>query len=161
VGAVKIQTMPEHKHLKRLDRIWITNPRYFITVCTENRRPILASEETVSVLRKEWEAAMERHGWAVGSYVVMPDHVHFFCTDGEQGVTLSEFVGKWKEWTAKALKQTAGLDGHIWQSGFFDHLLRSSESYSEKWEYVQNNPVHVGLVKRTDDWPYRGHIHYR
>ena len=91
----------------------------------------------------------------------MPDHVHFFCTDGEQSVTLSEFAGKWKEWTAKALKWQAGLDGQIWQSGFFDHLLRSSESYSEKWEYVRENPVRAGLVNRSDEWPYWGHIHYR
>ena len=153
--------MPEHKHLKRLDKIWTANPRYFITVCTENRRQILASEEKAAVLISEWEAAMERHGWAVGSYVIMPDHVHFFCTDSEQGILLSEFVGKWKEWTAKALKRKAGLDGQIWQSGFFDHLLRSSESYSEKWEYVRNNPVRAGLVENPEEWPYWGHVHYR
>jgi REP element-mobilizing transposase RayT len=153
--------MPDHKHLSRLDRIWITNPRYFITVCTEKRRKILAGEKTVFVLCREWESAMERHGWAVGSYVVMPDHVHFFCTDGEQGVTLSEFIGKWKEWTAKALKREAGLGGQIWQKGFFDHLLRSSESYSEKWEYVRNNPVRAGLVAKPEDWPFSGSIHYR
>jgi REP element-mobilizing transposase RayT len=153
--------MPDYKHLIRLDRMWITNPRYFITICTVNRRKILAEEKAVFVLRREWESAMERHGWAIGSYVVMPDHVHFFCTDGEQGVRLSEFVGKWKEWTTKALKREAGLDGQIWQKGFFDHLLRSSESYSEKWEYVRNNPVRAGLVAQPEDWPFSGSIHYR
>jgi len=153
--------MSDHKHLKRLDRIWVVNPRYFITVCTENRRKILASEKAVSVLSREWESAIDRHGWAVGSYVIMPDHVHFFCTDGEQGVKLSEFIGKWKEWTAKTLKREAALNGQIWQGGFFDHLLRSAESYSEKWDYVQKNPVRAGLVENPDDWPYRGSIHYR
>jgi REP element-mobilizing transposase RayT len=153
--------MLNHKHLKRLDRIWVTNPRYFITVCTETRQKILASEKTVSVLRNEWEAALTRHGWAIGSYVVMPDHVHFFCTDGEQGTALSAFIGKWKEWTAKRLQREAGVKGIIWQKGFFDHLLRSSESYSEKWDYVRNNPVRAGLVENPDDWPYRGHVHYK
>lgn len=74
---------------------------------------------------------------------------------------LSDFIGKWKEWTAKALKREVGLERQIWQSGFFDHLLRSSESYSEKWNYVRNNPVWTGLVTNPDDWPYLGHIHYR
>ena len=122
--------MVDHKHLRRLDRIWVANPRYFITVCMENRQKSLASEKAVAVLCSEWKGALDKHGWAVGSYVVMPDHVHFFCTDGEQGVTLSDFMGKWKEWTAKRLKQEADLSGKIWQSGFFDHLLRSAESYS-------------------------------
>jgi REP element-mobilizing transposase RayT len=127
----------------------------------ENRQKSLASEKAVAVLCSEWKGALDKHGWAVGSYVVMPDHVHFFCTDGEQGVTLSDFIGKWKEWTAKRLKQEADLSGKIWQSGFFDHLLRSAESYSEKWEYVRNNPVRAGLVQNQDDWPYWGSIHYR
>jgi putative transposase len=152
--------MSEYKHLCRLGRVWTANPRYFVTICTEKRRAILADEHIVSVLRREWKSALERHGWAVGSYTVMPDHVHFFCTDGGSRTTLSEFIGKWKEWTAKAMKREAGLDVRIWQKSFFDHLLRSSESYSEKWDYVRNNPVRAGLVAQPDDWPYSGHIHY-
>ena len=33
--------------------------------------------------------------------------------------------------------------------GFFDHLIRHSESYSEKWEYVRQNPVRAGLVNES------------
>jgi len=153
--------MQNHKHLKRLDRIWITNPRYFITICTEGRRNILATEKVVTVLCEEWLSATDRHGWAIGSYCVMPDHVHFFCTDGEQGVTLSGFLAKWKEWTTKRLNREVGIDGKIWQKGFFDHLLRSSESYSEKWNYVRNNPVRAGLVVQPEDWAFSGFVHYR
>jgi putative transposase len=46
----------------------------------------------------------------------------------------------------------------VWQRGFFDHLLRGSESYSEKWNYVRENPVRAGLVASADDWPYSGEI---
>jgi len=35
--------------------------------------------------------------------------------------------------------------------GFFDHILRNDESYSEKWEYVRENPVRAGLVQRAQD----------
>ena len=153
--------MTQHKHLRRLDQVWTTNPRYFITVCSHNHRRILAGEQVVEILKREWEGSWERHGWAVGSFVVMPDHVHFFCTDGEQGKTLARFIGAWKEWTAKAVKRECGIDGVVWQKGFFDHLLRSSESYSEKWRYVQNNPVRAGLAADVDDWPFQGCIHYR
>ena len=41
-----------------------------------------------------------------------------------------------------------------WQAGFFDHVLRSDESRSEKWEYIRMNPVRAGLVEEADDWPY-------
>jgi len=44
------------------------------------------------------------------------------------------------------------------QKGFFDHLLRSGESYSQKWEYVRDNPVRAGLVEAWEEWPYNGEI---
>ena len=46
----------------------------------------------------------------------------------------------------------------LWQRGFFDHVLRSEESYAQKWAYVRDNPIRAGLVKRGDDWPYAGEI---
>jgi len=46
----------------------------------------------------------------------------------------------------------------LWQPGFFDHVLRSDESYSQKWEYVRENPVRAGLVRRIDEWPYQGEL---
>jgi hypothetical protein len=42
--------------------------------------------------------------------------------------------------------------------GFFDHLIRHSESYAEKWEYVRLNPVRAGLVKTCQEWPWQGEI---
>ena len=41
-------------------------------------------------------------------------------------------------------------------TGFFDHILRNDESYTEKWKYVRENPVHAGVVQRAHDWPYQG-----
>ena len=48
----------------------------------------------------------------------------------------------------------------IWEEGFFDHILRSDESYLQKWNYVRENPVRAGLVKSEVDWPYQGEIVY-
>ncbi len=45
-----------------------------------------------------------------------------------------------------------------WQKGFFDHLIRHSESYAEKWEYVCQNPVRAGLVAVAEDWQWQGEI---
>jgi putative transposase len=37
-------------------------------------------------------------------------------------------------------------------------VLRSSDSYSQKWHYVKENPVRAGLIKRSDEWPWQGEI---
>src|SRR5207248_4124540 len=68
-----------HKHLRRLQRVWIDWPIYFITTCIFKRRAILASREVAAILVDEWRNAHDRHGWAIGRYVIMPDHVHFFA----------------------------------------------------------------------------------
>jgi REP element-mobilizing transposase RayT len=82
----------------------------------------------------------------------MPDHVHLFVRGGPD-FTLSSSVGGPKRAMSVALKSP-----RLWQPGFFDHILRSDESYADKWNYIRDNPVRVGLVQTADDWPYRGEI---
>ena len=149
-----------HKHLRRLSRVFASHPQYFITVCTQARRAILHSDDVVQILRDEWHTAQERHGWVVGRYVIMPDHVHFFCAEHAPAKSLAAFVGAWKEWTSKRMVRELNLTMPIWQPEFFDHVLRSDESFAEKWEYVRQNPVRAGLVEQVADWPHQGFVHY-
>jgi REP element-mobilizing transposase RayT len=53
---------------------------------------------------------------------------------------------------------TGATTSAIWQPGFFDHVMRDSESYASKWQYVRDNPLRAGLVERSEDWPYQGEI---
>ena len=93
--------MTEHKQLRRLDTIWVTPAIYFVTICAKDRRPIMANFGTVDILRREFAAARERHGWRIGRFVVMPDHVHFFCIGDERrdASSVSRFVGAIKRAT--------------------------------------------------------------
>ena len=74
-------------------------------------------------------------------------------------VTLSSWIGGLKRaMSVTLLKETqpSRLPPQrtgFWQPGFFDHILRTDESYGEKWNYVRNNPVRAGLVKNAGDWP--------
>ena len=152
--------MPGRKHLRRLERILDTDraPVFYVTTCVQNRARILAAPHIAAILVQAWQDAPAVHGWLVGRYVVMPDHVHFFtapCTKNAKG--LSSFVGAWKQWTRRRIR-AAGPKSFAWQREFFDHLLRSGESYNQKWEYVRDNPVRKELVCRPEDWPYQGEV---
>jgi len=152
-----------HKQVRRLGRIWIDSPIYFITTCTNNRRQVLARDEVAKVLVDELRVGHGQHGWAVGRYVIMPDHVHFFCRPERDGKKLSEFVGFWKSYTSRRINalgspRSTPADTTLWQREFFDHILRSDESYSQKWNYVRDNPVRAGLVRSADAWKYAGEI---
>jgi len=160
-GSPTPATTTHHSHLRRLSKVFVDDPTYFITTNTKNRRKILNSPAAHQILREEWEDALERHGWAIGSYIVMPDHVHFFCKPTHEAKELSKLMQHWKQWTSKRIKKELHLEGSLWQEEFFDHLLRSHESYSEKWNYVEQNPVRAGLVERAEDWPFAGYVHYK
>jgi putative transposase len=131
-------------------------PLYFITVCTHGRRSILASDE----FHKHFVSFMKRkseQGIACGEYVIMPEHMHFFLRFNPREYQLGRTVGFIKKSLSKSLGKS-GIPLPHWQSGFFDHVLRSADSYSEKWNYIQENPVRAGLVDCSSEWKYQGAI---
>ena len=148
--------MLERNHLRRLERIWIKNPIYFLTLCTARRRKILAEPIAARILTDSWFAALSVHGWAVGRYVIMPDHVHFFTAAQHEAKPLSAFMRDWKKWTTRHLYHAGRISLPVWQAEFFDHILRSTDSYEEKWNYVRENPARAGLTASADVWPYSG-----
>ncbi len=126
----------------------------FLTVCVRQRRPLLANAEAVSLIVEAWRLADR---WAVGRYVIMPNHVHLFCAPAVVPMhPLKTWVGFWKNQVTRRWPREDATP--IWQTEFWDRQLRRGESYAEKWDYVVNNPVRHGLVKEAADWPYQGEM---
>ncbi len=84
----------------------------------------------------------------------MPDHIHLFAGTHDGQIALENWVRYWKSQFTKR----HGRPEHRWQSGYWDTRLRGNESYESKWEYVRNNPVRHGLVRRVEDWEFQGTI---
>src|ERR1044072_1786421 len=125
----------------RLGLISVDQPLYFVTFSTRDRRAIPSVGDAQLVLQRYACRGIDKFNVALGRYVIMPDHVHLFVRGGRNFILFS-WIGGLKRAISVALK----LPG-LWQPGFFDHILRSDESYAEKWNYVHDNPVRAGLVK--------------
>jgi REP element-mobilizing transposase RayT len=152
-----------HGHFKyprrppRLERLFArVHPFYFITFNTYKRLHLLAHPEVHETFRTFCIRA-ETHNVAVGRYVILPDHIHLFVLFGVEAVPLPTWIHALRTVIGKTLLKL-GIARPHWQEGFFDHLLRSSESYSQKWEYVRMNPVRAQLSETADAWPYQGEI---
>jgi putative transposase len=87
----------------------------------------------------------------------MPDHLHLFI-GGPEDFELGRWMGMLKQRLEKEILSRRRGPTPLWQRGFFDHVLRSDQSYSEKWNYVRDNPVRAGLVGNANDWPYAGEV---
>ena len=128
----------------------------FVTVCTKNRKPILARPEVHDLLKQTWETAC---GWLVGKYIIMPDHVHLFCSPAyPEAPDIGKWVQYWK--TLVSRRWPWPEEQPIWQRDFWDRKLRKEEKYLEKWMYVFLNPVRKGLVEKPEEWPFSGELNY-
>ncbi len=133
----------------------------FLTVCTQDRKRLLARADVVALLRDSWRAA---ESWRVGRFMVMPDHVHLFCAPatlhGTDGAVPSRPIGQWvRYWKTLASRRWPRVDEQpVWQLDFWDTQLRHLRHYDEKWEYVRQNPVRAGLVAEPAAWPHQGEI---
>ena len=121
----------------------------FLTVCSRKRKPVLDNPIVHAALIDSW---LEASSWLIGSYSIMPDHIHLFCAPSAENHEIETWVTFWKRCLRRRLKTNEPL----FQAHSFHHRLRQNESYSEKWDYVRMNPVRAGLVADPDHWPYQG-----
>lgn len=81
------------------------------------------------------------------AFAVMPNHVHIvFRLLGD----LDQVVKSWKSYTAHRANEILRRSGPLWQSDYFDVLVRDSEQLQRTITYVLDNPAKAGLV----DWPH-------
>jgi putative transposase len=123
----------------------------FLTVCTRHRNRWLASDKVHRDLVTVWQSTPE---WAVGTYVVMPDHLHLLTWPRSLDLDFDRWVTLWKS----RFSLLHGDHQHRWQAGSFHHRIRSFESAEEKRTYLLMNPVRAGLVSDADGWPYQGEL---
>ena len=125
----------------------------FDTVCTKDRSPWLANRGVHDLLRSIW--ATDATAWAMGKYIVLPDHIHFFAGATGDTVPYENWVRYWKSQFTKRHK----IAEHTWQVDHWDTRIRSCSVYEQKWEYVRMNSVRHGYVDSPEQWLYQGQIH--
>jgi REP element-mobilizing transposase RayT len=120
---------------------------FFITICAATRGVnSLCTDEIGPQLIAAAETYHAAGRWWLKVFLLMPDHAHMlvsFPPDSDMATT----IRVWKSYQTRTL-------GVRWQSGFFDHRLRSDESEELKAEYIRMNPVRAGLVAGAEEWPF-------
>ena len=161
--------MPNRKPNRIAGYDYSQSGAYFITICTQDRKKILSrisvgtplpgcpQEPCVELL---WHGevadkyirqvdAFYEH-LSIDQYVIMPDHIHLLITihDGHpercvptRTSEIARFVGTFKRFCNKE------YGSNIWQSRYYDHVIRNQQDYNEVWEYIENNPTKWAINK--------------
>ena len=151
----------KHSRLKTYD---YTNSGWsFITFCTNDRAHVLSSivgrgaltppRVELTNIGKIAAEVIERTsvvypGISIDNYVIMPNHVHLLIrispVDGgvraprptENGsVSITEVIKAMKSIT------TRKIGTKIWQTSFYDHVIRNDEDYQTRFRYIKENPA--------------------
>ena len=131
---------------------------YFITLCTQNRTPLLGEivEGMVclsplgKVVEEQTELLPGRYDrLLLDKYVIMPNHIHMIlriaerinplptgAASGEKHSDIPNVVGKWK---AGITRRLGGR--RLWQDTYFDRVIRGEEEYLRIWNYIDTNPA--------------------
>ena len=143
---------------------------YFITICTQNRRPILSRIVGTGVLDCP-QTKLTRHGkiadkyikqlndfyehLSIESYVIMPNHIHILLWVKEIKNTINNGQSRTPVPTnikrannacsqfVSTFKRFCNKEygENIWQSRFNDHIIRNREDYKEHIKYIYENPI--------------------
>ena len=156
VSDHKIMHLPESRpdrnprEKSHVPPFWVEKEAlYFITInCAERGKNQLAIDSVAKELFSTISFYHESGCWWPEVVLLMPDHLHALIRFAwSQGHGMTTVIRNWKRYTARKL-------GIAWQRDYFDHRIRSDDDHSQKWSYIQQNPVRKGLVQEFADWPY-------
>ena len=148
----KINRIPEYDYSQ--------NGAYFITICTQDRKPILsqivgggaldapmiALTKNGYIVQKYILSSNQIPGVFVDKFVIMPDHIHLIIRVNERAsigtsrapsptnTAIPHFVSTLKRFCHRDVGAT------FFQRSYYDHVIRNQQDYNEIWEYIDNNP---------------------
>ncbi len=161
-------TKRNRKSIRLKDYNYSQPGAYFITICTKEKRHILSQIVGTGVLDGP-QIVLSHYGKtaetillqlndhynniSLESYVIMPNHIHLLLVlknadssdlsvigpsgtpvPTQRNSTLSRFVSTFKRFCNKEYEK------NIWQSRFYDHIIRNRKDFDEHLRYIYENP---------------------
>ena len=144
--------LPKRKHPRLESYDYSTAGAYFVTICTQNRRCLLShivgtSSEiqytTYGEIAREQLFLLEQRypSLKIDQYVIMPNHIHAILMLGESNPrpAITDIVCAYKSLTTRECKRVRPID-RLFQTSFYEHVIRGRKDYDEIAEYIVNNP---------------------
>ena len=139
-------------------RARVPGATYFFTVTLRDRRKDWLTAHA-ELLRSSFRRVRRQRPFAIDAVVVLPDHLHTIWTlpPGD-----ADYSGRWRAIKAVFSRNLSDLgvplvrnrrgEYDLWQSRFWEHLIRDEEDFARHVTYIHYNPVKHGLVAAPMDW---------
>jgi putative transposase len=93
------------------------------------------------------------------AWVILDDHYHLLLKTC-RGRDLSRFFGRLHGGTSRQLNLwDAAVGRQVWHN-YWDTCIRDRAGLWTRFNYVHQNPVKHGYVRRFEDWPFSSYRYY-
>lgn len=150
MGLDQKEPFPKRPRLKSFD--YIGTYAYFITILTKDHTAHFREAETVGSVVSILNETARSERFNVLTYCFMPDHLHLLVQGIGDDSNLKRFIGLFKQKSGYWFKKNYNKE--LWQTSYFDHVLRKEESLENVMQYILGNPVRKGLVLDFKEYPF-------
>jgi REP-associated tyrosine transposase len=127
---------------------------YSLTCCTRGRLPVFTDGRWAVEVSRQLLQQARHHRFDVPAYCFMPNHVHVLFEATAIDSDLRRLMNSWKQESGYAYRCATG--SRLWQSGYYDHVLRQDEDRLRVMAYLLANPLRAGLVGDIREYPFWG-----
>ena len=152
LGAAKMPIA--RKNIRLPADNYIGQRAYFLTICCQDRRPLLRDAGMVACLVAILAQLANQLALAIHAYCFMPDHLHLLCEGLTPASRMLDFAHQFKQRSEFEHRQRTGVP--LWQFKYYDHILRRAESKDAVARYIWMNPVRKSLCAEPFDFPFSG-----
>ena len=151
--------LPKRKATRLKNYDYSQNGYYFVTICTHDKKCILSNvvgqglapaEVQLSEYGKIANAEIlnlkiRYQNIKIDKYVIMPNHIHaiIIIQNNTAGAspcpTLSDIICTFTSVVTRRC-HNINLTLKIWQTSFYDHIIRGENDYQKIKNYIETNP---------------------
>ena len=125
---------------------------FFVTAVTYQRQPLFRREMVAELFLETLFHYRDEGVFLIHEFVVMPDHTHLILTPSWR-FSLEKAVQRIKGGFSFQVGKQVSSRIEVWQRSFRQHLILDAEDFESHRDYVLDNPVRAGLVRRREGYP--------
>lgn len=121
--------------------------------CYEHQHVIGRTVNRIADFEQELLSVCTDFAVKIFAWCILPNHYHLLLRT-ERIKRLRKEIGRLHGRTSRSWNQADNETGRKVWFNFFDRNMRSQRHFWASLNYVHNNAVHHGYVKRWQEWPY-------
>jgi putative transposase len=153
---------------------------HFVTTTVVEWQNVFTAIPYFEIIIESLKHCIQNKGLHLHGYVIMPNHAHYILSS-DDGTKLSHIMRDFATYTSrhlsgqleeegrreilKVFRRAARAGGRgnvykVWQEGYHPIALDSEDFFSQKLNYLHDNPIRKGFVERPEHWRYSSARNY-